>query len=241
MADRKRIAQPRSWTPSQVVAHNMARARRLRGWTQEATAERLSAITGSKWTAVTVAQAESSIGGSRVRQFTANELVGLARTFDVPVSWFFLPPDPGEGPDRLDAGGPTPLSWEQLAVIVGGHAENFADFAERLGRWADGAWRDVGLPAVDRLPGTPAVLQTERKQPVTAQDVALAAVMGAIRLQFGPRDGGPLPADTLAAFSSNLHQLQLLIDTIRNYSPSQLVRPDDVEAITRRTSTERTD
>src|SRR5437660_9602165 len=87
----------RRWTASQVVAHNLTRARELRGLTQTEIAERLSRFTGSNWSQATVAQAEGSVGGQRVRQFTANELVALARTFDLPVLVFFLPPDDGEG------------------------------------------------------------------------------------------------------------------------------------------------
>lgn len=74
----------RKWTASQVVAHNLSRARELRGLTQVQVAERLSRFTGTKWSQATVAQAEGSVSGQRIRQFTANELVALARTFDLP-------------------------------------------------------------------------------------------------------------------------------------------------------------
>ena len=89
---RKR-AEPKAWTASQVVAHNLTRARKLRGMSQAEIAERLTRLTGTNWAQATVAQAEGSVSGERVRQFTANELVALARTFDLPLLYFFLPPE----------------------------------------------------------------------------------------------------------------------------------------------------
>ena len=34
--------------------------------------------------------------GKTIRQFTADDLVALARCFGVPLSWFFMPPTPDE-------------------------------------------------------------------------------------------------------------------------------------------------
>lgn len=231
MPPRRRSTPPPAWTASQVVAHNLACARRLRGWTQELAAERLSTMTGAKWTAVTVAQAEGSVSGDRVRQFTANELVGMARTFDLPISWFFVPPDPGEGPERLDSGTTGGLTWDQLVVLVVGHGGNYTALADRLGHWAATAWRGTTMPIADRLPERSAIAGEGFRQAVTADDVALAAFMGAIRLQFGPRSDGQLNRDMLDEFSSNLYRLQMIIDTLRNYSPREVVRPSDIENI----------
>lgn len=75
-----------------------------------------------------MAQAEGSVGGQRVRQFTANELVALARTLDLPVLLFFLPPDDGDGTlvtDDRRAG----LPWEYLLLLVLGHRGNFGVLA----------------------------------------------------------------------------------------------------------------
>jgi transcriptional regulator with XRE-family HTH domain len=133
------VARPKrtetdSWSPSQVVAHNLTRARQLRGLTQSEIAERLSTFTGTPWSAVTVAQAEGSVTGQRVRQSTANELVALARTFDLPVPYFFLPPEDGSGELRTPDAGDMP--WEYLMLLVWGHGGNFADVAERAAPWA---------------------------------------------------------------------------------------------------------
>ncbi|MGH9269178.1 MAG: hypothetical protein ACRD0D_13520, partial [Acidimicrobiales bacterium] len=82
---RSKSPEPRTWNASQVVAHNMTRARQLRGLTQAEIATRLVAFTGNPWSQATVAQAEGSVLGVRVRHFTATELVALARVFDLPV------------------------------------------------------------------------------------------------------------------------------------------------------------
>jgi len=42
-----------------------------------------------------VAHAERSVTGNRVREFTADDLVTLARAFDVPVLYFLTPPPTG--------------------------------------------------------------------------------------------------------------------------------------------------
>ncbi|MFE6539780.1 hypothetical protein, partial [Bacillus cereus] len=48
-------------TINQVVSHNLARARRSRGWTQEETAARLEAVSGKKWTAATLSASERAV------------------------------------------------------------------------------------------------------------------------------------------------------------------------------------
>lgn len=123
------------WTASQVVAHNLTRARELRSLTQTDIAERLTRFTGSNWSQATVAQAEGSVAGHRVRQFTANELVALARTFDLPVLFFFMPPDDGTGrlvTDDAKAG----LPWEYLLLLVLGHRQSFPILADRAANWS---------------------------------------------------------------------------------------------------------
>jgi transcriptional regulator with XRE-family HTH domain len=123
MAKPKRDQPSQTLSASQVVAHNLTRARELRGLTQAEVAERLSRFTGARWSQVTVAQAEGSVSGQRVRSFSANELVALARTFDLPVLYFFLPPEdkrPGFGaPDSPATGWP----WEYLLLLVGASRE----------------------------------------------------------------------------------------------------------------------
>src|SRR5438094_1736388 len=79
-------------TPNQVVAWNLAQARAWRGWTQAQAAEALEPFLGVRWSTASFSAAERSVTGKVVRNFTADEIVAFARAFEVPVTWFFLPP-----------------------------------------------------------------------------------------------------------------------------------------------------
>lgn len=81
------------WTANQVVAFNLRRARDLRGWTQIEACDRLAAFVDEPWSPAVYSMAERSEAGKRVRRFDADELVALARAFELPVAWFFIPPD----------------------------------------------------------------------------------------------------------------------------------------------------
>lgn len=78
-------------TINQVVAFNLGRARKSRGWTQEDTARKLEAESGKKWSAATLSASERSVETGRPRLFDANEIVSFARVFEYPVAYFFLP------------------------------------------------------------------------------------------------------------------------------------------------------
>lgn len=90
----KKGASPpyRGMDPNQVVAYNLARARQLRGWTQDEAAAALEPYLGVRWSNASWSQAERSVGGKFVRRFDAEEIVAFARAFELPVTWFFLPP-----------------------------------------------------------------------------------------------------------------------------------------------------
>ncbi len=79
-------------TPNQVVAYNLLRARQLRGLTQDQAAAALEPYLGLRWSKASFSQAERSVGGKFVRQFDADEVVAFARGFELPVTWFFMPP-----------------------------------------------------------------------------------------------------------------------------------------------------
>jgi transcriptional regulator with XRE-family HTH domain len=82
-------------SPNQVVAFNLHRARRLLGWTQEEAAEKLEVYLGERWSKASFSAAERSVAHpERVRQFSADELVAFAATFELPVSFFFEPAPP---------------------------------------------------------------------------------------------------------------------------------------------------
>jgi transcriptional regulator with XRE-family HTH domain len=75
-------------TATQVVAHNLRRARGLRRWTQEEAAERLEPHLGVRWSKASFSAAER-----RGRQFSADEVIAFAAAFDFPLVFFFeIPP-----------------------------------------------------------------------------------------------------------------------------------------------------
>ncbi|WP_164710948.1 helix-turn-helix domain-containing protein [Euzebya pacifica] len=101
-------------TAAQVVAFNLRRAREIRGLTQEDAAAVISNCGDTIWTKATLSQAERSVSGARVRQFTVNDLYAFAEAFGLPIPWFLLPPPDGAagpGPVRI-----TPHSEDDWAL-----------------------------------------------------------------------------------------------------------------------------
>lgn len=82
-------------TINQLVAYNMTRARRSRGWTQQEVADRLEKYTGRPWSKASISAAERAWQGGRPRKFDANELVALSVIFETPVAYFLLPMQEG--------------------------------------------------------------------------------------------------------------------------------------------------
>lgn len=121
-------------TPNQVVAYNLARARALRGWTQEEAAEKLAPSWGSRLSFASFSAMERSAWRvDRIKVFSADELLALSRAFDLPVGYFFTPPPPAEdvGLHAPDAGmkGLDPII---LLDAVLGTPENLDPWREQL-------------------------------------------------------------------------------------------------------------
>ncbi len=95
----KRKPSRPSWTPNQVVAYNIAKARLLRGWTQTEAGERLAPYLGQRLSPASWSAMERSVDGGRIREFSADELVAFARGFDLPIGWFLTPPPVDDGID----------------------------------------------------------------------------------------------------------------------------------------------
>lgn len=91
----RKLGMRRTMTPNQIVSFNVAKARALRGWTQEQAAEALAPYLGAKLSGASFSALERSAWKvDRVKQFTADELLALSRGFDLPIGFFFVPPPP---------------------------------------------------------------------------------------------------------------------------------------------------
>ncbi|HSH58123.1 MAG TPA: helix-turn-helix transcriptional regulator [Acidimicrobiales bacterium] len=231
MAKPKRDQPSQTWSASQVVAHNLTRARELRGLTQAEVAERLSRFSGARWSQVTVAQAEGSVSGQRVRSFSANELVALARTFDLPVLYFFLPPDDEH---RTFAAADSPAKgwpWEYLLLLVWGHRQNFSAVAERAAPWAH-ASTILTVPKDDVLDGRPGdrvladlVRQRER---FTPEDMLAVAFNGLARRRMR---GSLRPGEEVASLAANLRGLADALEAFDNYRPGTFFDAEELRRI----------
>jgi hypothetical protein len=140
---RKSVQRPvPAWTPNQIVAHNIARARTLRGWTQDQAADACAAYLGARLSAASWSAMERSVDGGRVREITADELVAFARAFDLPIGFFLTPPSAWDNhvvatPDA----GPEGLAPIELFDVVIGTPEKLAAWEQYLKSWPSPAHR----------------------------------------------------------------------------------------------------
>lgn len=95
----KRVSTPPGEPPdpsaadlNEVVAYNFRRAREFRGLTQDEAAARLERFLGQRLTQASISAIERAYDGERRREFDAHEILMFACAFDVPLTWFFLPP-----------------------------------------------------------------------------------------------------------------------------------------------------
>jgi transcriptional regulator with XRE-family HTH domain len=97
---RKRPADPPPQQPgldvNAVVSYNVKAIRERRGMTQQAVADRLATLTGHQLPQASISAMERGFDGERRRRFDAHELYLLSVVFDVPITYFFIPP-PGTG------------------------------------------------------------------------------------------------------------------------------------------------
>jgi transcriptional regulator with XRE-family HTH domain len=101
-------SRPKRLTPNQIVAFNLTRARTDLGWSQPEAAAALEPFLGVRWSRASYSAVERSVDGVRIKQFSADELVAIARCFDRPISWFLTPLDgvvaaTHDRPNGLDA------------------------------------------------------------------------------------------------------------------------------------------
>lgn len=131
------------WNANQIVAFNVAKARLLRGWTQEEAAEALAPFLGVRMSGASFSAIERSVDAGRPREFDATELLAFARAFRVPLAWFFTPPTPwweGVGISTPDAGEEGLDPMEMLDAVLG-TPETLADYKEYLFSWPNPSHR----------------------------------------------------------------------------------------------------
>lgn len=220
----KAARTPAPWSAGQVVAYNLTKARELRGFTQQEVAELLAEFTGSKWTKTTVSQAENSLDGTRIRSFTANEIVALSRCFDLPIPYFFAPPENVRQEFGLpDVGA---VDWDYLTLLLLGHQKNVAIMSERFADspvMADAPLR-VGADAHRKGKIGSLIEQIKRrrgKSPVSELYSAIA--FHQVRLKIR---GNPRPGDDLTAFVENLRDLAWALERFNNSPVAEFIDPE---------------
>lgn len=140
---KKRVERPLylGLTANQIVAFNLARAREWKNWTQDEAADALEPYLGKRWSKASFSQAERSIAGKFIRQFTADEILAFARAFDLPIGWFFMPPPPWSDKPRVPVTLDTPDSGDygtplaELIDLVFTTPETAAVLQMRLAAW----------------------------------------------------------------------------------------------------------
>lgn len=88
--------------PNNLVAMNLQAARKYRGWTQKQALAHLAEF-GVTWSIASLSDAERSWNParSRNREFDATQLVAFSLAYEMPISYWFLPP-PDERRDMID-------------------------------------------------------------------------------------------------------------------------------------------
>ncbi len=130
-------------TPNQLVGYNLWCARQERGWTQAQAAEALEPHLGVRWTVAQVSAAERSVDGTRVRQFTADDLVAFAQAFDVPITYFFIPPRPGATWSKVKPGTSEDALNRTMAVMIDLILGDSTDGAPLLAKHLHEVMRDL--------------------------------------------------------------------------------------------------
>ena len=111
-----------------VVSYNLKAIRERQGMTQQAVAQRLGQLTGHVLPQASISAMERGFDGERRRRFDAHELYLLSVLFEVPITYFFVPPP---GSDRTElADTRQPLSDLYAAVL--GREWELAPLDERL-------------------------------------------------------------------------------------------------------------
>jgi len=202
---RKRARAHPAWTPNQIVAHNISKARLFRGWTQDQAAEACESYLGTRLSPASWSALERSVDGGRIREITADELVAFARAFDLPIGFFLTPPSVWDNhvvatPDA----GPEGLEPVELFDVVIGTEGNLAAWEQYLLSWASPEQRvrlhpDGTIEALGRV--------QDDVHPRLAGPAALRAQL-LLREQFGDLNAARKVLERLTATLDELGQPQ---------------------------------
>ena len=174
------------WNASQLVAFNLARARRKAEMTQQDAAEAISRYTEAEWTQATVATAEGSVTGARIRQFSPSELLAFCFAFDVPIGWFFMPPT-GDEAEALEmpkhASG---IGWDWVFRRTTPTESDIDAYLDHQGDWARRSeWSSERRPFHDRV----GQVLRGGGQALTDDELQMYFLLGLFRRGLGgPRD-----------------------------------------------------
>ena len=137
---------PPPLSPNRIVAWNLHRARRLRGWTQDEAAERLEPFVGKRWSKASWSAAEQSVVSNRVRQFTADDLYAFARCFELPLSFFLVPP-------------PSEVFEQPVGVPGADRASARLEYLDLIFDWPEDARRNLLKDVIEASPETTLALR----------------------------------------------------------------------------------
>lgn len=225
------------WTASQLVAFNLQRARWKAGMTQQEAAEAISRYTDSEWTQATVATAEGSVSGARIRQFNPSELLGFCFAFDVPIGWFFMPPTiDSDHAERLDMPNhPSGIGWEWVFGRTAPSEANVDDYLGHQDGWPERS-RSRIAPANAAPFHAASGPGIALGSPMTEEELPYYYLLGMLRRGLGGsadlrRPTKESEADWFADAAAVLHRVSELFTAIgrRGPSPAHVMRERDLE------------
>lgn len=97
-----------------VVSYNVRAIRERRRMTQQGVADRLAQITGHHLPQASISAMERGFDGDRRRRFDAHEIYLLSQVFDVPITYFFIPPPEMGDATLADSGRPVTELYRSL-------------------------------------------------------------------------------------------------------------------------------
>lgn len=177
---------------NQIVSYNFREARELRGWTQEETAARLEPLLGQRLPQTSISAIERAYSGEHRRVFDAHEILAFAFAFELPLIWFFLPP---EGDRNHFQGIPARVS--DLIQIVLGREDALGPVYERFSRLGINDPTELEL-TMEKITGVPAPSRQSYRE--RRKRLLLA-------LLDGHADNLDRSADELGAFFDHIRQV----------------------------------